>query len=70
MPNGVSCSVANCSFWKEGNQCNASKIEIDIDSHANNHFGSEFAEEGFGGEHHDTAANKAATCCHTFKAKE
>ncbi|RAP76687.1 DUF1540 domain-containing protein [Paenibacillus montanisoli] len=70
MPNGVSCSVSNCTFWKEGNQCNAKKIEIDIDSHANKHFDTEFAEEGFGGGHQDHAANRATTCCHTFKAKE
>ncbi|WP_308638881.1 DUF1540 domain-containing protein [Paenibacillus silvisoli] len=70
MPNGVSCSVANCAFWKEGNRCNAAKIEIDIDSHATKEFGTEFAEEGFGGGHQDHASKKAATCCHTFKAKE
>ncbi|WP_219836322.1 DUF1540 domain-containing protein [Paenibacillus sp. R14(2021)] len=70
MPNGVSCSVANCSFWNEGNQCGADKIEVDIDRHAQVNFGSEFAQEGFGDEHQDAVARRASTCCHTFKAKE
>ncbi|BBH21259.1 hypothetical protein Back11_26040 [Paenibacillus baekrokdamisoli] len=70
MPNGVSCSVANCSFWGQGNQCNADQIMIDIDSHANNNGDTEFAAEGFGHEHKDKAVNQAETCCHTFKAKE
>ncbi|MFC5651720.1 DUF1540 domain-containing protein [Paenibacillus solisilvae] len=70
MPNGVRCSVANCSFWAEGNKCNADQIQIDIDSHAKGEFGSEFAEEGFGHEHKDAASEQAETCCHTFKAKE
>lgn len=70
MPNGVSCSVANCSYWAKGNKCNADEIMIDIDSHAKLDYDSEFAEEGFGHEHKDEASKKAETCCHTFKAKE
>ncbi|QHW30414.1 DUF1540 domain-containing protein [Paenibacillus rhizovicinus] len=70
MPNGVSCSVANCSFWKDGNQCGADKIQVDIDRHANVDFGSEFADEGFVHDHQDEASNSASTCCHTFKPKE
>jgi hypothetical protein len=68
MPNGVSCSVANCTFWARGNNCNADQIQIDIDSHTK--YDSEFAEEDFGNEHKDAASEKAETCCHTFKAKE
>ena len=70
MPKGVSCSVANCTFWAEGNQCSAERIEIDIDSHAKIDFHSEFADEGFDPDHQDRAAESAATCCHTFKPKE
>ncbi|MBM7565669.1 DUF1540 domain-containing protein [Paenibacillus sacheonensis] len=70
MPNGVSCSVANCSFWGEGNQCGADKIMVDIDRHANVDFDSEFAEEHFGHDHQDKADNSASTCCQTFKPKE
>jgi len=68
MPKGVSCSVANCSFWKEGNHCNADVISIDIDRHAS--FDAEFAAEEFGKLHQDEAAQSSATCCHTFKPKE
>jgi len=68
MPNGVKCSVANCTFWAEGNSCNADSIQIDIDSHADSM--NEFAQEGFGEMHQDVASASAATCCQTFKSKE
>ena len=70
MPNGVNCSVANCTFWAQGNKCNADQIQIDIDGHAKMNSDSEFAEEGLGDDHKDAASEKAETCCHTFKAKE
>ncbi|MFC4103948.1 DUF1540 domain-containing protein [Paenibacillus xanthanilyticus] len=67
MPNGVSCSVSNCSFWGQGNQCNAKEIHVEIDRHAHSDFGAEMAEEGF--LHQDKAQESATTCCHTFKPK-
>ncbi|MBW7454503.1 DUF1540 domain-containing protein [Paenibacillus sepulcri] len=70
MPKGVSCSVANCSFWGQGNQCNADQIMIDIDSHAHTNLDSEFAGEHFQASHQDNATESASTCCHTFKPKE
>lgn len=70
MPKGVSCSVANCSFWAEGNQCGANEINIEIDQHANAHFNEEFAGDDLGLYHQDQATRSAATCCLTFKAKE
>jgi len=68
MPKGVKCSVANCTFWAEGNSCNADSIQIDIDSHAD--LTNEFAQEGFGADHQDIAPASADTCCHTFQSKE
>ncbi|MCQ6558302.1 DUF1540 domain-containing protein [Paenibacillus mendelii] len=70
MPKGVSCSVANCSFWGQGNECHANAIHIDIDSHASKNLDNEFASESLGDSHKDTAADSAFTCCHTFKPKE
>ncbi|HTG71665.1 MAG TPA: DUF1540 domain-containing protein [Candidatus Udaeobacter sp.] len=70
MPNGVSCSVANCSFWKEGNNCGASAIQIEIDQHAGAHFNEEFAADELGLFHQDQAETSKATCCQTFKPKE
>lgn len=68
MPKGVNCSVANCSFWKEGNLCNAEEIKIEIDAHSS--FNEEFASDKLGLLHQDQAVQSAATCCHTFKPKE
>ncbi|WP_080840506.1 DUF1540 domain-containing protein [Cohnella massiliensis] len=69
MPNGVLCSVSNCSFWNEGNRCGAQEIAIEIDAHARlNAESEEFADE-FGEEHQDTARTSAVTCCLTFKPK-
>ena len=70
MPKGVTCSVANCSFWKEGNNCVANEIAIDIDQHASKSFKEEFAGDDLGLFHQDEAKQSAATCCHTFKPKE
>ncbi|WP_135546792.1 DUF1540 domain-containing protein [Paenibacillus cymbidii] len=68
MP-AVKCSVANCSFWAEGNECSANSIQIDIDEHAKATSGdAEFASD-FGSSHEDQASSVAGTCCHTFQPK-
>lgn len=69
MPN-VKCSVANCEYWAQGNNCNADMIMIDVDQHAQLKFNEEFAGESFDSEHTDAASKSANTCCHTFKAKK
>jgi len=65
MPDGVACSVSNCSYWKQGNACGAKEIAIEIDAHSRNRWNEEFAEE-FGG-HKDESPSSAGTCCLTFK---
>ncbi|RED65739.1 DUF1540 domain-containing protein [Cohnella lupini] len=67
MPNGVACSVSNCSFWNKGNQCGASDIAIEVDSHSKNHWNEEFANEFF--SHQDMARSSSITCCLTFQPK-
>jgi len=69
MPQGVSCSVANCSFWKEGNRCNADQIQIEIDQHAEHNFHEEFSADELGLYHEDQATESSATCCLTFKPR-
>ena len=69
MPEGVKCSVSNCSFWAQGNQCVASQIMVDVDKHASADYSSEFAD-GLGTDHKDMATDSSVTCCHTFKPKE
>ncbi len=35
MPlSGVKCMVSNCSYWEKGNHCDASAIEVDVESGA------------------------------------
>lgn len=66
----VKCSVSNCTYWGEGNACNADAIMIEIDRHARAKFNEEFAGESFDSEHKDKAITSSATCCHTFKPKQ
>jgi hypothetical protein len=67
----VKCSVANCEYWAEGNNCSADMIMVEIDAHAKADFKAEFAGEyGHDSEHKDQAASSAQTCCHTFKPKK
>ncbi|GIP35814.1 DUF1540 domain-containing protein [Paenibacillus sp. J2TS4] len=66
----VKCSVANCSYWSEGNNCVADLIMIEVDKHADAKFNEEFAGESFDSNHQDAAHKSRETCCHTFKAKK
>lgn len=67
----VKCSVANCTYWGEGNNCQADMIMVEVDAHANKKFDAEFADEyRHDSEHQDLASSSAQTCCHTFKPKE
>lgn len=72
MPKGVACTVSNCHFWAENNQCAASEIKIEIDAHARNkgmkHNDVEFSTE-LAEAHQDVAKQSAETCCLTFVAK-
>lgn len=31
MARDVKCSVENCKFWNQGQQCSASAIEVNVD---------------------------------------
>jgi hypothetical protein len=62
----VSCTVSNCHFWGQGNNCTAPSITVEIDRHAN--FTAEMASE-LGENHQDSAGTSKETCCRTFKPK-
>lgn len=66
----VKCSVSNCTYWGQGNQCRADLIMIEVDKHSDARFRSEFAGEEFDSEHKDVAPSGSSTCCHTFKPKK
>lgn len=65
----VKCSVANCYYWKEGNNCGADLIMIDLDKHADAEMDQEFAGESFSADYQGEATDSRSTCCHTFKPK-
>jgi hypothetical protein len=66
----VKCSVSNCNYWSQGNECKADVIMVEIDKHAQATFNQEFAGESFDTEHRDKAAGVKQTCCHTFEFKK
>ncbi|UFJ41590.1 DUF1540 domain-containing protein [Brevibacillus humidisoli] len=67
----VKCSVSNCSYWSEGNNCAADMIMVEIDRHSRSRLKEEFADEYRHDDAHKDEANESAeTCCHTFKPKD
>lgn len=65
----VKCSVSNCTYWEEGNNCRADTIMIEVDKHAGADFKAEFGGEQYDSEHRDVAASVRNTCCHTFEPR-
>lgn len=66
----VKCNVANCTYWGEGNKCQAEAILVEIDAHADRDYEMEAGTEPYEqAEHEDTADRIAKTCCHTFRPK-
>lgn len=66
----VKCSVANCNYWSEGNNCAADVIMIEVDLHAKADYSAEFAGESYNSNHKDKASKVRETCCHTFEKKQ
>lgn len=61
----VSCSIANCYYYGEGNICTADKIIVEHDRHAS--YDSEMSAELSEKNHIDVADTSSETCCKTFK---
>ncbi|MGJ7922627.1 DUF1540 domain-containing protein [Neobacillus sp. LXY-4] len=64
----VSCAIANCSFYGEGNVCTAERIMVEVDSHAR--YDTEMSSELGEKNHIDKVDTSAQTCCKTFKPKD
>lgn len=64
----VKCSVANCEYWAQGNNCNANTIMIEVDKHSKIGYDTEFATDFE--NHQDIAKSVRNTCCHTFEPKK
>ncbi len=69
MPQGVKCSVSNCVYYAQGNNCAAEAIMVDIDPRANVNYKEEIGEIGVSTSDKEKASYSSETCCHTFKAK-
>ncbi|MFD1677403.1 DUF1540 domain-containing protein [Alicyclobacillus fodiniaquatilis] len=64
----VKCSVSNCYFWKDDNNCGAPAIMVTVNQNANANFNEEIANEIMVDlDHTQSASDPANTCCHTFK---
>lgn len=68
MPD-VKCSVSNCVYWTQENNCTANRIMVEIDSHSKMKYDAEIGDIGYDSKHQDIARSSSETCCHTFKQK-
>ncbi|MDR4986100.1 disulfide formation protein C [Bacillus cereus] len=67
----VKCSVSNCSFWGQGNFCQASAIVVQPDAQEtdqienSSYTGATLTNETL----ESSVTTSVETCCHTFKPK-
>ncbi|HHT7187776.1 TPA: DUF1540 domain-containing protein [Bacillus cereus] len=67
----VKCSVSNCSFWGQGNFCQASSIVVQPDAQetgqamSNSYTSAALTNETL----ESSVTTSVETCCHTFKPK-
>ncbi|MFA2809288.1 DUF1540 domain-containing protein [Bacillus mycoides] len=67
----VKCSVSNCSFWGQGNLCQASAIVVQPDAQeAGQVENSSYTNATLTNETLESSVTTSVeTCCHTFKPK-
>ncbi|AIW86847.1 DUF1540 domain-containing protein [Bacillus mycoides] len=67
----VKCSVSNCSFWGQGNLCQASAIVVQPDAQeAGQIENSSYTNATLTNETLESSVTTSVeTCCHTFKPK-
>ncbi|QWG49062.1 DUF1540 domain-containing protein [Bacillus mycoides] len=65
----VKCSVSNCSFWGQGNLCQASAIVVQPDAQeAGQIENSSYTNATLTNETLESSVTTSVeTCCHTFK---
>ncbi|KEK24228.1 DUF1540 domain-containing protein [Bacillus gaemokensis] len=67
----VRCSVSNCSFWGQGNFCQANAIVVQPDAQsADQAANASYTNAVLTGETLDSSAQTSVeTCCQTFRPK-
>ncbi|WP_410984755.1 DUF1540 domain-containing protein [Bacillus cereus] len=67
----VRCSVSNCSFWGQGNFCQASAIFVQPDDQNTNQPDNDsYTNAALTGETIESSATTSVeTCCQTFRQK-
>lgn len=68
----VRCTVSNCAYWEEGNQCVAEAILVISDdalSRISQHSAGKYDQE-IGEIGHTPARVSKETCCYTFRPRE
>lgn len=65
----VKCSIANCEYWEQGNNCSAEVIMIEVNAHADKSLPEHKDGVQFDSGHHDSATDTTDTCCQTFVEK-
>ncbi|WP_206831925.1 DUF1540 domain-containing protein [Alicyclobacillus fructus] len=67
----VKCTVANCLFWHEGNECAAPSIMVSVGrSRRETSFREEFGRDFAVAERLDHARSSLETCCETFQPRQ
>ncbi|MFX3622962.1 MAG: DUF1540 domain-containing protein [Ectobacillus sp.] len=67
----VRCSVSNCSFWGQGNFCQAQAIVVQPDEKTFSNLNDVSYQNAVleGVQMESPAVNSADTCCQTFRQK-
>ncbi|PFA25624.1 MULTISPECIES: DUF1540 domain-containing protein [Bacillus cereus group] len=67
----VRCSVSNCSFWGQGNFCQATSIFVQPDDQNTNQSDTDsYTNSALTGETLESSATTSVeTCCQTFQPK-
>ncbi|SIT13936.1 DUF1540 domain-containing protein [Alicyclobacillus vulcanalis] len=66
----VNCTVSNCLFWHEGNECAAPSIMVSAGRRGTHSFREEFGRDFAVEDRVEQARSSAETCCETFKPKQ
>ncbi|WP_041695349.1 DUF1540 domain-containing protein [Alicyclobacillus acidocaldarius] len=65
----VKCTVANCLFWHEGDECAAPSIMVSVGRRGDASFREEFGRDFAVMERESYARSSRETCCETFKPR-
>ncbi|WP_217563386.1 DUF1540 domain-containing protein, partial [Paenibacillus sp. GbtcB18] len=65
----VKCSIANCEYWEQVNNCSAEVIMIEVNAHSNKPQPQEREGLPYVPGHQDSAGGITDTCCQTFEER-